>query len=85
MPNWRSVKSAFDRELRGYPHSVRYTHYDGECPCYYVTMYGMADYDDDDAEYIFDAFDRIEEQFDLGQNEIDSSNDPDVTYQFLQD
>lgn len=81
MANPRTVKSAFHRELSDYPHEVWHTHYGGEHIVYYVKIYDMSDYDDDDAEYISDAFDRIEEQFDISRDYSDGFGT--VTYSFI--
>ena len=79
--NWRRIKSAFDNELSDYPHTVKYTHWSDEHPVFYVTMYGMSDYDEDDSECIYDAFDRIENRFDIVRDESDGFDD--ITFSFI--
>ena len=81
MANPRTVKSAFHRELSDYPHEVWHTHNEDEYIVYHVKIYDMSDYDDDDSGYIFDAFERIEDQFDIEETYSDGSGT--VTYNFI--
>lgn len=79
--NSRQIKSAFHRALRDYQHEVWYTHYSGEHPVYYVKIYDMSDYDDDDAAEIFDALESVENQFDLDQDYSEGHGD--ITYSYI--
>ena len=70
MAHWKAVCSAFRRALSGYPCNVRYDRY-WERPVYYVTVYNLSDYDDDDSEAIFDALEDVEDEYDVVQDDLD--------------
>lgn len=76
--NPNKVKGEFNRELKDFSHSVRYEHNKGERPAYYVTVDKPYTFDDERAEKLNNAFEKVSKKYDIDRDEINGD-----TFRFL--